>query len=303
MTCPGAGVSNETPVIEPERQFGIRPIRATSIARVLISSIRRCRRHSSSLDALLICRIAWFTESPRDPRSLRMARQQGIHPRATVDRGRDWSAMMRSTTVGSTIGRGPLARFDPDLDSMPAIPSTQACSPVAVLRSRRRTWQRSTRRSGILSRRARPRGVDLAIEALFFATRAVSTIWSPSCPSPCCRLAELICRAAPARSRCPSRRSSAAPAISTSCTGWAPRARARRCSAAGPVRIYALLWSFVGRSRDCWIAAGYERLPECVGYSLWRHHHERASGPMSLRARLHWSWTDLKKRAASASAA
>jgi hypothetical protein len=63
----------------------------------------------------------------------------------------------------------------------------------------------------------------------------------------------------------------------------------------GPLfRIHAALWSFVGRRTDRWIEPGYERLPEGVGYSLWRHHHERSSGPMSLRARLAWSWTDLK---------
>jgi hypothetical protein len=63
----------------------------------------------------------------------------------------------------------------------------------------------------------------------------------------------------------------------------------------GPLfRVYALLWSFVGRRTGRWIEPGYERLPECVGYSLWRHHHE-ASGPMPLRARLQWSWADFKK--------
>jgi hypothetical protein len=47
--------------------------------------------------------------------------------------------------------------------------------------------------------------------------------------------------------------------------------------------------------KDCWIAAGHERLPECVGYSLWRHHHEGAFGPMPWRARLRWSWIDFRR--------
>jgi hypothetical protein len=64
----------------------------------------------------------------------------------------------------------------------------------------------------------------------------------------------------------------------------------------GPLfRIYALLWSFVGRRTGRWVAPGYERLPECVGYSLWRHLNERAFGPMRWRTRLAWSWTDLKR--------
>jgi hypothetical protein len=64
----------------------------------------------------------------------------------------------------------------------------------------------------------------------------------------------------------------------------------------GPLfRVYAALWSSVGKQTDRWIAPGYERLSECVAYSVWRHYHERLFGPMSLRARLAWSWTDLKK--------
>jgi hypothetical protein len=65
---------------------------------------------------------------------------------------------------------------------------------------------------------------------------------------------------------------------------------------AGPLfRVHAALWSFVGRRTDRWIAHGYERLSECVGYSLWRHYSEQAFGPLPLRARLAWSWTDLKR--------
>jgi hypothetical protein len=64
----------------------------------------------------------------------------------------------------------------------------------------------------------------------------------------------------------------------------------------GPLfRIYARLWSFVGRRTGRWVAPGYERLSECVGYSLWRHYYERSLGPMPLRTRLAWSWRDLKK--------
>jgi hypothetical protein len=64
----------------------------------------------------------------------------------------------------------------------------------------------------------------------------------------------------------------------------------------GPLfRLYAFLWSQVGRANGRWVAPGYERLFECVGYSLWRHYREQLAGPISWRERLRWSWIDLKK--------
>ena len=64
----------------------------------------------------------------------------------------------------------------------------------------------------------------------------------------------------------------------------------------GPLfKLYANLWSYVGsRSGRC-VAPGYKQLPECTGYSLWRHYYERLHGSMRLRERLRWSWPDTER--------
>ena len=54
--------------------------------------------------------------------------------------------------------------------------------------------------------------------------------------------------------------------------------------------LYAVLWAPVG-----WTAPEYHRLPECPGYSLWRHYYEQSCGAMPLGERLRWSWRDLKR--------
>ena len=43
------------------------------------------------------------------------------------------------------------------------------------------------------------------------------------------------------------------------------------------------------------MAPEYHRLPECPGYSLWRHYYEQSYGVMPLGDRLRWSWRDLKR--------
>ena len=43
------------------------------------------------------------------------------------------------------------------------------------------------------------------------------------------------------------------------------------------------------------MAPEYHRLPECPGYSLWRHYYEQSHGAMSLAERLRWSWRHLKR--------
>jgi hypothetical protein len=57
--------------------------------------------------------------------------------------------------------------------------------------------------------------------------------------------------------------------------------------------LYAYLWSYVGRRTGRYVAPGYEELPECPGYSVWRHYYERLYGALPLRERLLWSWRDL----------
>jgi hypothetical protein len=65
---------------------------------------------------------------------------------------------------------------------------------------------------------------------------------------------------------------------------------------AGPLfSVYAFLWANVGRKTGRYVAPGYERLPECTGYSLWRHYYEQSFGTMSLATRLRWSWPDLRR--------
>jgi hypothetical protein len=59
--------------------------------------------------------------------------------------------------------------------------------------------------------------------------------------------------------------------------------------------VYAFLWSEVGRRTGRWAAPDYRRLPECPGYSLWRHYYELSYGPIPLRVRLHWSWRHVKR--------
>jgi hypothetical protein len=59
--------------------------------------------------------------------------------------------------------------------------------------------------------------------------------------------------------------------------------------------VYAFLWSAVGRRTGRWMAPEYHRLPECTGYSLWRHYYEKSYGTMPLGERLRWSWWHLKR--------
>ena len=57
--------------------------------------------------------------------------------------------------------------------------------------------------------------------------------------------------------------------------------------------LYAKLWAFVGRRTGRYVAPGYEDLPECTGYSVWRHYYERSYGAFPLLERLNWSRRDL----------
>ena len=59
--------------------------------------------------------------------------------------------------------------------------------------------------------------------------------------------------------------------------------------------LYAYLWSYVGKRTGRYVTPGYEHLPECVGYSVWRHYYVGRNGPFPLRERLLWSWRDLKR--------
>lgn len=59
--------------------------------------------------------------------------------------------------------------------------------------------------------------------------------------------------------------------------------------------LYARLWTYVGRRTGRYIGSGYERLPECTGYSVWRDLYRRTVGPFTLAERLRWSWRDLTR--------
>jgi|APTNR8051073442_1049403.scaffolds.fasta_scaffold00732_16 hypothetical protein len=61
--------------------------------------------------------------------------------------------------------------------------------------------------------------------------------------------------------------------------------------------LYAFLWCAVARDSGRWFERGYERLPECVGYSLWRTLNDRANRPISWTARLIWTWRDVQRTA------
>lgn len=59
--------------------------------------------------------------------------------------------------------------------------------------------------------------------------------------------------------------------------------------------VYAYFWSYVGRRTGRYLTTGYEKLPECTGYSLWRHYYLRLHGSMPLAERLRWSWRDVRR--------
>jgi hypothetical protein len=200
--------------------------------------------------------------------------------------------------VGSTIGRGPLASFDPDHDFFARYPFN-----AGVFASRRLAIKEADLAALNQAERAFYRdALDLEAwswrsDALFFRDQGrlnylVAKLRIPVLPLQ----PELICRAGASATEV-----SFADVESGACAfhvvHWmGAKSPSPSLFCRGPLfRIHASLWSFVGRRTDRWIAPGYERLPECFGYSLWRHYHERSSGPMSWRARLAWSWTDFMK--------
>lgn len=64
----------------------------------------------------------------------------------------------------------------------------------------------------------------------------------------------------------------------------------------GPLfSLYAFLWFRVGAANGRWVQPGYDKLPECTGYSLWRHYYEKISGRLSLRERLRSSRQDVAR--------
>lgn len=64
----------------------------------------------------------------------------------------------------------------------------------------------------------------------------------------------------------------------------------------GPLfSLYTKLWSYVGTRSGRYVDPGYRHLPECTGYSLWRHYYERSQGSMPLGERLRWSLRDIER--------
>jgi len=59
--------------------------------------------------------------------------------------------------------------------------------------------------------------------------------------------------------------------------------------------LYARLSAYVDRRTGRYIEAGYEELPECTGYTVWRDYHKQSFGTFPLRERLQWTWRDTKK--------
>jgi hypothetical protein len=255
------------------------------------------------LDADTICTASL------DPLIRRLARQQEdfILVQPWID-DQDWSTVMRDAThplhdgyvrhVASTIGRGPLARFDPDYGFRARYPFN-----AGVFASRRLAIKEADLAALNQAERAFYRDV-LGLEAwswrsnaLFFRDqgRLNYLVGKLSIPVQPLR-PELICPAGASATEVP-----VAAVERGACdfhiVHWmGAKSPSPSLFCSGPFfRIYASLWSFVGRRTDRWIAPGYERLSACVGYALWRHHHERAFGPMPLRTRLRWSWPDLKK--------
>jgi hypothetical protein len=243
------------------------------------------------------------------PLMRRIARQQRdfILVQPWID-DHDWSSVMRDPThpqhddyvrhVGSTIGRGPLARFDPDHDFFARYPFN-----AGVFAGRRLAIEEADLAKLNQAERAFYRDA-LELEAwswkssdLFFRDQGRLNYLVAKLSIPVLPLhPELICRAGASATEV-----SLAEVERGACdfhlVHWmGAKSPSPSLFCSGPLfRIHAQLWSFVGRRKGRWIEPGYERLSECVGYSLWRHHHERAFGPMPWRARRHWSWADFKK--------
>jgi hypothetical protein len=254
------------------------------------------------LDADTIC------TGSLEPLILRIARQQGdfILVQPWIDDAA-WRSVMQDAThpdhasharqIGSTIGRGPLAAFDPDHDFFARCPFNSG-----VFASRRRALKEADLAKLNQAERAFYRDVlelpwSWQASALFFRDQGRLNYLVGKLSIPVLPLQpELICRAGASATeiRVGDVERGACDFHIVHWMGAKSPSPSLFCR--GPLfRLYALLWSFVGRRTGRWVPPGYERLSECVGYALWRHHHERGSGSMSWRARLRWSWTDLKK--------
>lgn len=61
--------------------------------------------------------------------------------------------------------------------------------------------------------------------------------------------------------------------------------------------LYAFLWCAVGRETGRWFEPGYQRLPECVGYSWWRALNDAAARPPTIAERIRWTWGDVRRTA------
>jgi hypothetical protein len=239
----------------------------------------------------------------------RLARQQKdfVLVQPWIDE-QEWSWVFRDPThplydsyvrhVAGTIGRGPLARFDPDLDFFARYPCNAGVFAsrrlaitevdLAQLNEAERVFYRD-----VLGREA----WTWRSKALFFRDEGCLNYLVAKLAIPVLPLRpELVCVAGASAVEV-----AAADVGRGACdfhvVHWmGAKSPSPSLFCRGPLfRIYALLWSFVGGRKDCWIAPGYERLPECVGYSLWRHHHEGGFGPMRWRARLRWSWIDVRR--------
>jgi hypothetical protein len=242
-----------------------------------------------------------------DPLVKRITRQQGdfIYVQPWID-DQEWRSATQDSShrdhvsyaqhVRMTVGRGPLARFDPDHDCLARYPFN-----AGAFASRRLAIKETDFASLNQAERNFYRDV-LGLEewtwqssALFFRDQGRLNYLVGKLSIPVMPLRpELICWGGASANEV-----SFAEVEHGSCDYHIIHWMGAKCPSPslfcrGPLfRIYAYLWSFVGRRTGRWIASGYERLPECVGYSLWRHYHDRSFGPLSLRARLRWSWQDL----------
>ena len=174
----------------------------------------------------------------------------------------------------------------------------RACSPAAASRSARTTSRRLTGRSGRSTARSSAATTGPGVRsALFFRDQGRLNYLAGKLAIPLLPLhPELICLAGASAARI---------AVADAGRGagdihivhWmGAKSPSPSLFCRGPLfRIYASLWSFVARRNERWVAPGHARLAECVGYSLWRRHHESLAGRTSLQVRLAWSWTDLKR--------
>ncbi len=219
-------------------------------------------------------------------------------------RGQEWPEAVRDPAhpkhaayleeVKSEVGRGPLERFDPGHDFLARRPFN-----TGIFASRRGLFSESDLQNLHEAERKFYREVlkkewSWAAKDLFFYDQGRMNYLA----------GKLGVRLAPLKPELVFRPGSAAVEIDPADVAagrpdfhivhWmGAKSPSASLFSSGPLfKLHARLWSAVGRSTGRWVDAEYPRNRECVGYSLWRLHHDREFGRPRLADRLRRSGKD-----------